>query len=147
MSVFHQKIEKKMSEFFTIAELCRSDSARKHNIDNTPTDDVRERLEMLITRLLDPVRRRWGFPIRVTSGFRSPELNRKVGGAAGSQHQRGEAADITAGDSEKNKMLFGMIIEMQRAGEIVFDQLIDEKGYRWLHISFSSNNRNQVLHL
>lgn len=147
MRAYSIKKEKKMSEFFTISELCRSDSARKHNIDNTPTDDVRKRLETLITRLLDPVRRRWGFPIRVTSGFRSPELNRKVGGAAGSQHLRGEAADITAGDLEKNKRLFGMIIEMQRAGEIVFDQLIDEKGYLWLHISFSSNNRNQVLHL
>lgn len=136
-----------MSEFFTVAELCRSDVARKYNIDNTPAADIRDRLETLICRLLDPVRRRWGFPIRVTSGFRSPELNRKVGGAAGSQHQRGEAADITTGNRERNARLFGMIVEMQRAGEIVFDQLIDEKQYQWLHISFSESNRNQILHL
>lgn len=136
-----------MGKYFTIAELTRSSEAIKHNIDNTPPPDVRVKLNSLINNLLDPIREKWGHPIRVNSGFRCPVLNKKVGGAVNSQHIKGEAADITTGNLTENERLFNMIIAMRVAGEIQFDQLIDEKGYRWIHISFSRNNRNQVLHV
>lgn len=136
-----------MSRYFTLRELCRSSEAEKHNIDNMPTPRAEANLEALMEELLDPVRVRWGFPITVNSGYRSPELNKRVGGARNSQHIAGEAVDITTGDRERNKRLFNIIVEMQLAAEIRFDQLIDEKDYSWLHISYARNNRGQILHL
>lgn len=84
----------------------------------------------------------------VNSGYRSPALNRAVGGVATSQHVKGEAADITAGSTTANKRLFDKIMELQKEGKIAFDQLIDESHYRWIHISYRADgNRYQVLHL
>lgn len=93
---------------------------------------------------LDPIREAWGKPIRVNRGYSSKQLNAAVGGVATSQHLRGEAADITTGTREDNKRLFDLI---QTLG-VEFDQLIDESGYKWLHISYKAQgNRRQVLHL
>lgn len=138
-----------MGKYFTVKELCKSDVAVKHRIDNTPPPAVKVKLNSLISNLLDPVRERWGRPIRVNSGFRCPVLNghEAIGGAVGSQHIRGEAADITAGDRADNKRLFELIVSMQKTGELRFDQLIDERDYLWLHVSYSSVNRGQVLHI
>lgn len=133
---------------FTIEELCRSNTARQKGIDNIPTPEIRQKLETLILRLLDPVRSEWGSPITVTSGYRCPELNRAVGGAVSSQHMKGEAADITAGNREKNRRLFELIARMAQTGQLRFDQLIDEKNYQWIHVSYRADgNRNQILHL
>lgn len=139
-----------MGKYFTIHELTQSNTAESRKIDNSPPPDVKVRLNTLINNVLDPIREKWGSPIRVNSGFRSPVLNKAVGGSAVSQHVRGEAADITAGSPQENERLFHMIAAMRVAGEVQFDQLIDEQGYSWLHISYTSSargNRNQVLHL
>ena len=132
-----------MAEFFTKSELTRSDTARIRRIDNTPTPEASAALDALMWNVLDPIRRIWGRPIIVNSGYRCPKLNAAVGGSATSQHMKGEAADITAGDPEKNKGLFDMIVR----SAIPFDQLIDEKGYRWIHVSYRPNGRRNVLHL
>ena len=135
-------------KYFTIDELCASDTARRKGIDNTPNADARLRMQTLIEQLLDPIRAAWGGPITVNSGFRCPVLNRAVGGASSSQHMKGEAADITAGSSRENERLFNMIVAMRVAGEIEFDQLIDESHYAWIHISYADGkNRKQILHL
>jgi hypothetical protein len=134
-----------MARYFTLGELCRSDTALANGIANAPTDNaIIGRLNLLMEDCLDKVREMWGKPIGVNSGYRSPELNRAVGGARNSQHLRGEAADITAGSKEDNRKLFDLIV----ASDIPFDQLIDESGYKWLHISYcEDDNRKQVLHL
>lgn len=133
---------------FTVEELCRSTTARSKGIDNTPTPEIRSKLQTLIEELLDPVREGWGRAITVNSGYRCPALNKAVGGVATSQHQKGEAADLNAGDPTKNKMLFDKIVDMQKAKLLEFDQLIDEAHYKWVHISYrKGDNRNQVLHL
>ena len=133
---------------FTIAELCRSTTADNKCIYNTPALEIREKLQTLIEELLDPIREAWGKPIRVNSGYRCPALNKAVGGVSTSQHQKGEAADLNAGDPAKNRELFDKIVEMQKAGRIAFDQLIDEARYKWVHISYRrTGNRGQVLHL
>ncbi len=135
-------------KYFTIDELCASDTAERKKIDNTPNADARLRMQRLIEQLLDPIRASWGAPITVNSGYRSPALNRAVGGVATSQHVKGEAADITVGSTADNKRLFDKIVELQKAGRIAFDQLIDESNYAWIHISYrAGNNRNQILHL
>lgn len=100
-------------------------------------------LQTLINNLLDPIREKWGKPIRVNSGFRSEAVNSAIGGARNSQHKTGEAADITTGNPTDNKRLFDMIV----SSGLTFDQLIDEKNFAWLHISLSKRNRQQILHL
>ena len=133
-------------KYFSIEELCASDIAERKKIDNTPNADARLRMQRLIEHLLDPIRAAWGGPITVNSGYRSPALNKAVRGVSNSQHMKGEAADITVGSAGDNKRLFDKIVELQQAGKIAFDQLIDESNYSWLHISFKSvGNRNEVL--
>lgn len=132
-----------MTEFFTKSELTRSDTARIRGIDNTPTPEASAALDALMWNVLDPIRRMWGKPIIVNSGYRCPKLNAAIGGSATSQHMKGEAADITAGDPTKNKELFDMIAQ----SAIPFDQLIDEKNYRWIHVSYRPNGRRNILHL
>lgn len=132
-----------MAEFFTKSELTRSDTARIRGIDNTPTPEASDALDALMWNVLDPIRRMWGKPIIVNSGYRCPKLNAAIGGSATSQHMKGEAADITAGDPTKNKELFDMIAQ----SAIPFDQLIDEKNYRWIHVSYRPNGRRNILHL
>lgn len=118
--------------------------AEAHGIVNEPAEKEAANMLELISELLDPVREMWGRPIRVNSGYRCPELNMLVGGAPVSQHLTGEAADITAGSRGANCALFDMIA----ASGLEFDQLIDEKDFSWIHISYKAGaNRRQVLSL
>lgn len=128
-------------KYFTMEELTRSATAERLGIDNTPPGEARAWLEQLAEKVLDPLREKWGGPIRVTSGYRSVRLNAAVGGAKGSQHVLGQAADLTVGSREKNRDLFNLI----RAGSLPFDQLIDEKGFSWVHVSCGPRGRRQVL--
>ena len=131
-------------KYFTIAELCKSETADAHSIDNRCNADHIVNLTNMVDNVLDPLRAAWGKPIRVNSGYRSPELNKKVGGAATSQHLKGEAADITAGSKGENKKLF----ELVQSLNLPYDQLLNESDYSWVHISHRhGNNRKQVLHL
>ena len=155
-------------KYFSIEELVKSASAERLAIDNTPPRSARRMLTILIEQLLDPIRRRYGAPIIVTSGYRCPALNTAVGGVANSHHIVGCAADIKApllsphggktptsisvssplGGTEggQNLALFHLIVQMQREGQIHFTQLIAEEGYRWLHISYVPGMlRNQVI--
>lgn len=131
-------------KYFTINELIRSDTALQRGIDNTPPPSIKIKLSNLINNLLDPIREAWGGPISVNSGYRCPVLNRAVGGVPTSQHQKGEAADITVGSPKQNQKLFELIA----AGDFDFDQLIDESNYSWVHISYAAGkNRHAILHL
>lgn len=131
-------------KYFTIHELTQSDTSHQKGIDNTPPPAIKVKLTSLINNLLDPIREAWGGPITVNSGYRCPVLNKAVGGASTSQHQKGEAADITVGSPELNQQLFDLIAK----GDFDFDQLIDESHYSWIHISFAAGkNRHQILHL
>lgn len=129
--------------YFTIAELCRSSHAEVHGIDNNPTEAVRLSLERLVDRVLDPVRERYGAPIRINSGYRCPAVNRLVGGAATSQHTLGEAADLNTGSRSGNIKLYQIIKE-----NLVFDQLINEHDFSWVHVSYrEGRNRKQLLEI
>lgn len=138
----HQYISD-MPKFFTFAEMVASDTAKRDGIDNTPTWEAVDNLRILAEEVLDKVREMWGRPIVVNSAYRSHDLNRAVGGSTRSQHRYGKAADITTGSVEGNRQLFKMI---EQSG-VAFDQLIDEYGYRWIHISIDKEPRRQVLHL
>lgn len=74
--------------YFTISELCKSDTAKQLRIDNTPSEKIKGNLTKLI-EFLNPLREAWGSPIKVTSGYRCPKLNRAVGGSTTSAHLKG----------------------------------------------------------
>ena len=121
-------------KYFTLEELTSTDTG----LPNNPSPSQKSNLLALTDNVLDPVRMRFGRPIRVNSGFRSQEVNDKVNGAKNSQHLKGEAADLTC---ENNKKLFEIIRD-----NFTFDQLINEYNYSWIHVSFSQlHNRNQIL--
>lgn len=132
-------------KYFTFRELTHSNTADAKGIDNTPSPAIKVALKMLVDNVLDPLREAWGAPIIVTSGYRCPRLNQAVKGAKSSQHLKGEAADIhTLSDKpEDNKKLFDLIIKLK----LPYDQLIDEYGYNWIHVSYGSRHRRQILHI
>ena len=130
-------------KYFTINELCKSSTATQMGIDNTPNSEIVSNLEQLVDNILDPLREKYGSPIKVNSGYRCEKLNKAVGGSKTSQHRYGLAADITTGSNLRNKQLFILAQQMN----LPFDQLIVEKTYSWIHISFSKEPRKQVLHL
>lgn len=132
-------------KYFTIQELTKSATASRRGINNTPDESVKRNLNLLVDNILDPLREAYGAPIIVTSGYRCGRLNKAVGGAAKSQHMYGQAADIrTVSDKPSgNKKLFDLIRELK----LPYDQLIDEYGYNWVHVSYSSRHRRQILHI
>ncbi len=132
-------------QYFTLNELTKSDTAIRKGINNTPNAEQIKNLETLVNYILDPLRKYYGKPIIVTSGFRCKELNNIVGGSKTSDHMTGCAVDIrTVQDTkEENKKLFDLALKLN----LPFDQLIDEYNYDWVHISYSPKNRRQVLHI
>ena len=133
-------------KYFTMGEMMRSDTAARKGINNKCTKEDAERLKKLIENVLDPLREAYGKPIVVTSGYRCPALNKAVGGSKTSDHMIGCAADMhgTPNTKAENKRLF----ELVKSLDLPFDQLIDEKGFSWVHVSHrEGNNRKQVLAL
>ena len=130
-------------KWFALKEFVKSNTAARLGINNNPSEDVKKNIELLVEKILDPLRESFGKPIIVTSGYRCKELNKAVGGAAKSQHMSGEAADIrTVEDSKSaNKELFNLIIELG----LPFDQLINEHNYDWVHVSYGKRNRRMIL--
>ena len=130
----------RMGEFFSWEEMTYSRRAVEKGLDNRPGAEARKALEHLVLHLLDPLRRLYGKPIAVTSGYRCEEVNRLVGGVPDSQHVKGEAADCYVPDA-------GELLAVLRRSGLVFDQAIHYRKRNFLHLSLkrSGVNRMQVL--
>lgn len=132
---------------FTFNEFTRSTTAQVLGIDNKPEhhgeEDVYAHIELLVVRLLDPIRDYVIEPIYVNSGYRSEELNKAVGGCSDSQHRRGQAADIRIGNITGHLLakLFWEITD-----HFNFDQAILYRKQGFIHISYVSvlENRHEV---
>ena len=143
----------KISKNFTLEELTRSNTALRMSIDNTPSKEHILKLRLLATEFLQPLRDRIG-ALRVTSGYRSPELCEAIGSNKFSQHAKAEAVDLQyfkRGRMDNYKIFRGII-----EGSLEFDQIILEFGGAtaerdsdypdWVHISWKiKDNRRQVL--
>ena len=142
---------KKLSEHLSLAEVTKSQTALRNNIDNTPTDEHIENLKRIAIELFEPVRaavsaeRGKDSPLTIASGYRCKELNTRIGGSTRSQHCHGQALDIDLDgwyDDYDNSDLFYLIME-----EFSFDQLIwefgDEERPEWVHVSYVSPEKNR----
>ena len=142
-----KKEAEKISKHCSYREGTHSDTAQKHGVDNTPTEEHLETMKVTAEKLFEPLREYVGAPIRVNSFYRSEDLNVLLkGGARRSQHMKGEAMDLDALGGRSNAEMF-MIIKDQ----LDFDQLIWEGGNNkepeWVHVSYTEKrkNRKQVL--
>ena len=132
---------KKISGHFTYEELTYSRVAVEKALDNTPGGTELDALKRLAEKVLEPLRGRLA-PIAVTSGFRSPEVNRLAGGVPGSQHVKGEAADCYTPLGARR------LLAVLLASGISFDQAILYRKKNFLHISYRNPtaNRKAVLY-
>ena len=110
-----------LTKHFTLEEFTRSSTAKARGIDNTVPDKLIPALRNLCERVLEPLREQVREPVIISSGYRSPALNRAVGGSNTSQHMKGEACDIYVEDVEKLRKWFAILMD----GD--FDQLIFER--------------------
>ena len=134
----------KISEHLDLSELIRSESAKRNGISNMPTDEHIANFKELAEKVFEPIRNNFRCPIHISSGYRSAELNKCIGGSSTSQHCKGQAVDIDMDGTPNgvtNKMVFDYIKD-----NLEFDQLINEFDYSWVHVSYTNgNNRGQIL--
>ena len=133
----------RLSKNFTLEEVTRSNTAKRLGVKNEIPEEHLENMQYLIDNLVQPIRDSIG-PIRVSSGYRSKELNRAIGGSFKSQHSKGQALDLQFWQNGKmmNELIYDWIID----SNIEFDQMINEFDFCWIHVSLKKeNNRKQVL--
>jgi hypothetical protein len=129
----------KLSANFTLEEFLVSQTAVRHGIDMTPTDQVLSNLQRLVTNCLQPLRDHVGVGIYITSGYRPPDLNSLINGSKTSAHMRGDAADfIVSGQTPFETCQ--TIIELG----LPFDQVIQEFSV-WVHWGLADTLREQRL--
>ena len=110
----------KLSKNFSLKEMLVTSTG----VVNIPTDQEIEKMKLLAEKILQPVRDYMNRPIIVTSGYRSYDVNKRVGGSKTSQHCKGEAADLNAGNRTLNKKMYEFIRD-----NLEYDQLINEYNY------------------
>lgn len=131
-----RKTKEIQSEFFTLSELTKSSTATRYHIDNTPSDDIIQNLQYGVDMVLDPLRRLYGKPIIITSGFRCTELNKRVGGVANSWHTRGNAADIHVTSLTEASKIFANLQKIPSVDTALFEH---SSSGQWLHVQWNMN--------
>jgi hypothetical protein len=136
-----------LSKNLALAEVTRSETAKRNGISNMPTPEHIENFKKLAENVFQPIREHFGVPIHISSGYRSKALNTAVKGSLSSQHCTGEAIDIDMdGTDITNAQIFHFIKD-----NLNFDQLIAEfpvnSNPSWVHVSYESTGkqRKQIL--
>jgi zinc D-Ala-D-Ala carboxypeptidase len=136
-----------LSKHLSLAEVTRSETAKRNGISNEPTAEHLENFKKLAEKVFEPIREHFKVPIHISSGYRSKALNTAIKGSLSSQHCSGEAIDIDMdGTSITNAQIFNFIKD-----NLIFDQLIWEFGTNknpdWVHVSYESSGkqRKQIL--
>jgi hypothetical protein len=131
---------------FTLAEMTKSETALRHDMDNTPGEKEIGNLKLLCEKVLQPVRDHYGKGVKVNSGFRHPEVNAKVGGSKTSDHCRGQAADIEI-PGVPNAELAAWIRDNLEFRQLILEFYtpgIPDSG--WVHVSYiAEDNKKQVM--
>jgi len=137
----------KLSAHLDLSEVTRSDSAKRNGISNMPTPEHIANFKLLAENVFEPIREHFGVPIRISSGYRSKELNDKTKGASKtSDHCFGRAIDIdNDGTSITNKQIFNFIKDNLKYKQLIFEFGTDENP-AWVHVSYDPNNlKNETL--
>ena len=136
----------KLSEHFTLGEMTKSNSHPE--IYNIPSHEAIANLTNLC-KWLEVLRLRAGTPIRINSGYRSPQLNKAIHGVAGSNHMTGCASDIRVENMEQLIRYAAILLDYADESKQEFDELLIEKnryGAIWLHFAVRpANNRRKIL--
>lgn len=137
----------KLSRHLRLAEMIRSESAKRLGISNQPTEEHIENMKRLAMMVFEPIRARFDTPIYISSGYRSEKLNKAIKGALTSQHCTGEAVDI---DMDGSSVITNADVFHYIKDNLEFDQLIWEFGDAnnpdWVHVSYKKEgNRKEVL--
>lgn len=132
----------RLSPHFTLGELTKSQTALRMGMDNDPDEETIEAMTALCVEALEPIREHFGRPVVVNSGYRSPNVNRAIGGTSTSQHCKGEAADVEVPGLDNEELY------LWAADNIDFDQLIleyytGEESSGWVHVSHVSRETNR----
>jgi zinc D-Ala-D-Ala carboxypeptidase len=135
----------KLSAHLDLSEVIRSESAKRNGISNMPIPQHIDNFKLLAEKVFEPVRVHFGCPIHISSGYRSIELNKCIGGSLTSEHCTGEAIDIDMDGTPNgvtNKMVFDYIKD-----NLDFNQLIyefgDSKNPDWVHVSYKSTGKQK----
>jgi hypothetical protein len=135
-----------LTKNFTLAEMTKSETALRHDMDNTPGEAEIASLKLLCEKVLQPIRDHYGKGVKVNSGFRHPEVNAKVGGSKTSDHCRGQAADIEI-PGVANAELAKWIVDNLDFRQVILEFYtpgIPDSG--WVHVSYvAEDNKKQVL--
>ena len=127
--------------YFTIPELEHTSQPEfKGGILNVALGQDRKNLVTLVEQVLDPIREKWQSPIYITSGYRCPLLNKKVGGVENSYHTRGMAADITAKSVFYNTALYTEIRILHAKGLIPLTECYMERQGLYIHVAYDPSN-------
>lgn len=130
----------------SLNELLASNTAKKHNIDNTPNQTILQNLIDASVNLYQPVREILGVAMIISSGYRCPALNTKVGGSATSAHMSGFAIDFTAPKFGTPKIIVPHIVKVLKQKGIGFDQAIIEypnSPRSWVHLGYKHPSGRQ----
>jgi zinc D-Ala-D-Ala carboxypeptidase len=125
---------------FSLAEMVKSDTALRHDMDNTPGEAEIANLKTLCEKVLQPVRDHFQTGVKVNSGFRHPEVNAKVGGSKTSDHCKGQAADIEI-PGTANADLAVWIMENLDYTQLILEfytPRVPDSG--WVHVSYDPAN-------
>lgn len=132
-----------LSQNFTLEELVFSDTATRKGINNQPSEEVIDNLQLLCVHVLEPLRAALG-PVVITSGYRSPKLNLAIGGSKNSSHMEGKAADLSVKGKTLAQAYNWLLANREK---VRYDQIIREfPPGGWVHVSFDpARNRRQGL--
>jgi uncharacterized protein YcbK (DUF882 family) len=135
----------KISNNFSMGEFSASATAKAQKINNDIPASIHPAIVALVKNILQPLRTETGWAINITSGYRSAELNKAVGGVETSQHRTGEAADIVATSTGGRVPVIDMA-RMAKKLNLSFDQMILYPTF--LHLSYTTkrSNRGQILY-
>jgi hypothetical protein len=135
-----------LTENFTLSEMTKSETALRHDMDNSPDQTAISNLQALAVHVLQPVRDHYGKGVKVNSGFRHPDVNAKVGGSKTSDHCKGMAADIEI-PGVPNAELAEWIRSNLPFTQVILEfytQGVPDSG--WVHVSYDpANLKKQAL--
>ena len=129
-----------LTKNFTLSEMVKSDTALRHDMDNTPNEAQTANLKLLVEKVLQPVRDHYAKGVKVNSGFRHPEVNAKVGGSRTSDHCTGMAADIEI-PGVANADLARWVADNLQYTQLILEFYtpgVPDSG--WVHVSYDPAN-------